>query len=122
MFLGNLYKRTCSYRFQVYHRAVGHDCVVSFDVYLALVVTGVRETIDGAALGTSADGHTGCGLVASHTVDCTRPTHNVLWLLHRTGKTLIYKAATLAMFKCANSSNPTSVQLILYLTLMSVGP
>lgn len=101
----------CAYRFQVYHRTVGHDCVVSFDVYLTLVVACVRETVHGAALGTSADGHTGCGLVTSHTVDCTRPTYNVLWLLQRTRKTLIYKAATLAMSKCANSSNPILVYL-----------
>lgn len=45
----------CSYRLQVYHRAVGHDCVVSFNVDLTLVVARVREAVNGAALGTSAD-------------------------------------------------------------------
>lgn len=95
MFLVNLHERMCSYRLQVYHRAVGHDCVISFDVHLTLVVACVREAVHRTALGTSADRHTGRGLVAPHTVDRTRPTHNVLWLLQRARQTRIYETTHL---------------------------
>lgn len=65
----------------MYDRTVGHDRVVSLDVQLTLVIAGVCQAVDRAALGARADRHTGDRLVASHTVHCPRPAHVVFWLL-----------------------------------------
>lgn len=84
-----------SYRFEVYHRAVGHDCVVSLHVHLTFVIACICQTVDRAALGTGTDWHAGCGLVAPHAVHCTRPTHNVFWLLKITHMADSNKVTTL---------------------------
>lgn len=69
-------------RSEVYDRAVGHHSVVSLHhVQLALVVRGVGQAVDAAALAAGTDGHAGDGLVAAHAVHCARPPHTVLRLL-----------------------------------------
>ena len=66
-------------------RAVGHDCVVSLhQVQFTLVVlSGIRQAVDRAALRAGADGHTGDGLTAAHAVHCASPPNVVFWLLQK---------------------------------------
>lgn len=54
--------------------AVGHDCVVSLHhVQFALVISGVGQAVDRAALGAGADRHTGDRLVTANAAHCACP-------------------------------------------------